>query len=35
LIKFTSGRSLPQSTSSQVTELREINPESNGKGPSD
>jgi len=35
LIKFTSGLSSSQSTSSQVTELKEINSESNGKGPSD
>jgi hypothetical protein len=35
LIKFTSGLSSPQNTSSQVTEIKEIEPVSNGKGPSD
>jgi hypothetical protein len=34
-INFPSGLSSPQSTSSQVTELKEINLDSNGKGPSD
>jgi len=35
LINFPSGLSSPQSASSQVTELKEINPELNGKGLSD